>query len=78
MYNIIRISSSKSSNGNKAEASNESSQPASEMDVEAALKCSTGPLDSAENKSQTNDDVHHLEIKTTVPNEKAKVISCSI
>ena len=68
----------KTSNGNNVEVSNENSLPAPETDVEATPKCSAEQLETAENKSQANDDVHHLEMEITVPNGEAKVVLCCV
>ncbi|KAF1889926.1 hypothetical protein Lal_00025256 [Lupinus albus] len=72
-YNIVRVYSSKISNVVKDSDSTENPLSGTETDPENLSKCYIGALVSAEENSQTNDQVKQLERECTMPYEQAKV-----
>ncbi|KAE9605269.1 putative membrane transport protein [Lupinus albus] len=77
-YNIVRVYSSKISNVVKDSDSTENPLSGTETDPENLSKCYIGALVSAEENSQTNDQVKQLERECTMPYEQAKIVGLII
>ena len=74
VYNIVRIYSGKRADSSKVDKSMVNPESAPEPDPESLAKCSTLPLVTAGNMSQTNFHMNQLEIECTILDGKAKVI----